>query len=270
MVLQTSYALNTETQNLKHWNPFLEKINLSEISNYLIENNQIFILGSEKNEKKFLWLFKIIISNNQIIFNSLKTTEDKTPILDLIIKNEIGYINYINSSDEYSGSELMEWVIKIFTSLNLKSCRLTDYAHKNCVNRNTHSYISLSLISKLKKGHLTYYEKFGFKPFRKENNRLINNGRSKTINNFYKSLLTITWNNFEGINNKHIIKLKEVYGDVYQNIPFLIFEEFNEKNCKIFYDFLSVIMTNPTYPGNQELLAIQNFISKSIWEKNLN
>lgn len=267
MDFQNSYVYNIETKKLKHWDPFTKNIDISQLKNYEIDNNHLFILGPEIDRKRFIWLFKFVNSAERLTLNSLKTGEDYSPILDLVIEENVGKINYVNSSDEYNGNKLMGWVLQIFKSLNLSSCILNDFAQKNCIGRNTYSYISLSLISKLKKNHQTYYEKYGFKPFRMENKKIVNNGRNKAINSIYEDLIKIRWKDFAGINNKHIIKFKNIYGNVYQNYPFLVFEEFTQENCKIFYDFLSVIMTNKNFPGNYELTTLQNFISKSIWEK---
>jgi len=262
----SSYNLNIETKEIPHWDPW-NTLNNSNIL-YEIYSNHYFILGPKIGEKKYIWLFKIISSNNEIYIISLQTNENN-PCIDIVIKQvtNTGYIKSINKSDEYNGNYLMNWILQIFGAFNIKSCILIDQAYKNCINRNMTTYISLSLISILR-GNRTYYEKYGFKPYNSVNNKLVNNGRTSKLKNLHNELLKITWEEFKDIQSIYVNRIRDKYGLVYRKFPYLIFQEFNETDCKIFYDWISDIILNK-YPGHILLQEIQTLISKSIWERKI-
>ena len=261
-----SYNYNIETKEIPHWDPWKIQNN----SNILVEicPNHYYILGPKIGEKRYIWLFKIVSSNNELYIISLKMNNDY-PCIDILLKRDsnTGYIKSINKSDDYNGNNLMNWILQIFITFNVKSCILIDQAYKNCINRSMTSYISLSLISLLK-GNRTYYEKYGFKPYNSVNNKLVNNGRTSKLKNLHNELLKITWEDFKDIQSIYINRIRDKYGVVYKNFPYFIFQEFNENDCKIFYDFISDVILNK-YPGHNQLREIQTLISKSIWEKKL-
>lgn len=241
-----SYNYNIETKEIPHWDPWKIQNN----SNILIEicPNHYYILGPKIGEKRYIWLFKIVSSNNELYIISLKMNNDN-PCIDIVIKRDsnTGYIKSINKSDDYNGNNLMNWILQIFHAFNMSSCILIDQA-----------YFSFSLISLLK-GNRTYYEKYGFKS---------NNCRTSKLKNLHNELLKITWEDFKDIQSIYINRIRDKYGVVYKNFPYFIFQEFNENDCKIFYDFISDVILNE-YPGYNHLREIQTLISKSIWEKKL-
>jgi len=248
----SAYNYNIETKEIPHWDPWKIQNN----SNILVEicPNHYFILGPKIGEKRYIWLFKIVSSNNELYIISLKTNNDN-PCIEIVIKRatNIGYIKSINKSDEYDGNSLMNWILQIFHAFNVKSCILTDEPYKNIT-----AYISPIFITLLR-GKRTYYEKYGFKS---------DNGRTSKLKNLHNELLKITWDDFKDIQSIYMNRIRDKYGFVYQNFPYLIFQEFNESDCKIFYDFISDVILNK-YPGHNQLREIQTLISKSIWEKKL-
>lgn len=263
---KNSYNYNIETREIPHWDPW----KIINNTNKLVEicPNHYFILGPDKEKKRYIWLFKIVSSGDNLHITSLKTNEDNSCVdIDIRKNDNSGYIKSINKSDEYTGNNIMNWILQIFKAFNMKTCILIDQAQKNCINRNMTTYISLSLISLLK-GNKTYYEKYGFKPYNRINNTLVNNGRTSRLNNLYNELLKVTWDDFDKIESIYVNRLREKYSIVYQKYPFLIFQEFNESECKIFYDFLSDVIINK-YPGHNQIRDIQTLISKSIWEKKI-
>ncbi len=174
----------------------------------------------------------------------------------------------INSNEFYNGYCLIRWSLKIFECFGLKKAIFLDRATKICFGRNTNDEISLSLILKLANGK-TYYENFGFIP----SNNTTNIDTFKKINMIANKLRKIGWDDikFEKEENKKIYqKYREKYSENYIT-PFSAFENFVEKDCKYFYDFLSIYSSplERNLPCKNDLFDLKLLIGKKEWYLNL-
>ncbi len=115
------YNYNEYTKNIEHWNPYIEKLEISFFEN----KKNYFILGPE-NELglKYLWKFDLGFNNNKLVLSSTETTKESNPCIKISIKNKIGYIDYINSCGDYRGKDITEWMIQIIKNLDCKKCIL--------------------------------------------------------------------------------------------------------------------------------------------------
>ena len=260
---------DNETKKIFHWNPYEDDIDMTlfnSISNiYILGPYQI--TGDLQNEKyRYLWSFSIIKRGNDIILSSLVNSYDGDPCIKIFIKKNIGEIKYVYTCDEYSGKNIIEWSIKIMEKLGCEKCILLDMAEKKCENRNSHNYVSLSLIHKLWRNK-TYYEQFDFHPYHKNNTEYKTN-KIDELNNKVAELKQIPWDKYHNeMNNEKWNRFKILYGEIYKS-PFSAFAQFNPKNCSIFYDIL-YFLDNPEQPSFRLLTEIKNIISKSIWMKEL-
>ena len=260
---------NEYTKNKEYWDPFTQKIEPS----FFIDKKYYYILGPrisildgvyEARELKYLWKFKIVYNDNEIIFNSLQNSKNSDPCINIQInfKDRVGKINYINQCNQYSGKYIMIWVLQIMKRLNCKSCILEDLAEKKCSQRNFDGYVPISLIHKLWKDK-TYYEYFDFTPYNRNNNEYKNN-KMIELDNYFDILREMNWNLFD-INHRKWNEYKNNYENIYPS-PFSAFFEFDFSNCKLFYDVLN-LLDNPSQPSYEILSNIKNIISKSIWIK---
>jgi len=250
---------NNITKNIEHWNVFEDNIDISFFNN----NSHYFILGPMNNENlRYLWKFNINYSNSQFILNSTENSKNSDPCINIIIKNKIGKINYINQCGDYRGRDLVDWMLKIMKKLGCEKCILIDLAEKKCEERNYTNYVSLSLIHKLWKGQ-TYYEYFGFTPYNKNNNNYRTN-KLLELNNYIDDLYKLKWNDFN-INNEKWKLFKDEYSYIYSS-PFLAYKEFTFNNCHIFYDIL-YLLEEHNETSFKILQKIKNIISKSVWMK---
>jgi len=248
---------NEYTRNIKHWNPYEDKIDLSFFKN----NKQCYILGPINNDgARYLWNFNITVNNSdELYINSAKNSEEFGQCIDIYIQNKTGKINYINQCGDYSGKHLIKWMLEIMKNIGCEKCILQDMAEIKCDNRNENNYVSVSLIHKLWKGH-TYYEDFGFFPYN-HNNNLYKHEILIELNNKIKQLQELKWRDFN-INNEKWSQFENKYSTIYPS-PFHAFKEFTPNTCGIFYDILIFIDNLPL------LNDINKIISKSIWVKAL-
>jgi len=262
---------NAYTQNIQHWDPFTQKIELSFFQN----KNEYYILGPrinnsdgvyENRELKYLWKFKIISRENEVILNSLQYSKNSDPCINIIINTleKTGKIKYINQCNHYNGKYIIIWVLQIMKRFGCKTCILEDQAEKKCSKRNFDKYVPISLIHKLWKD-ITYYEQFDFTPYNKNNN-LYKNDKMKELDDEIEKLKNMNWSIFN-INHKKWFEFMNEYKNIYPS-PFSAFYEFDPSNCGIFYDVLNLLDV-PTEPSYESLSKVKNIISKSIWVKKI-
>lgn len=260
-LLKTKNIINYNeiTKTIEHWNPYEQDKDLD----FIKSKSNYFILGPINNENiRYLWNFKIYHNNDDFILNSIENTKNSDPCINIIIKNKIGKINYINQCGDYRGRDLIGWMLKIMENIGCNKSILIDFAEKKCNNRNYKNYVPLSLIHKLWKGQ-TYYEYFGFIPYNKSNN-LYKNDKLLEFNNNIEELYTLKWNDFNINSDKWKLFINE-YSYIY-NSPFLAFREFTFNNCDIFYDIL-FLLEESNEKSSIILQKINNIISKSVWMK---
>ena len=270
---------NEFTSKTEYWDPFTKRIEPS----FFIDKNYYYILGPrinnsegvyENRELKYLWKFRIIYNNNELIFNSLQNSKNldrgEVPYhfhaemkndcfssyscINFQIKDKIGKIKYINQCNQYSGKLIMIWILQIMKRLGCSSCILEDQAEDG--------YVPISLIHKLWRDK-TYYEYFDFSPYNK-NNIEYKNDKMLEIDNYVETLRNMHWNSFD-INHKKWTEFKNKYGEIYPS-PFLAFYEFDFSNCELFYDVLN-LLDNPSQHSYEILSKIKSIISKSNWIK---
>lgn len=260
---------NEITSKIEYWDPFTKMIDPS----FFIDKEYYYILGPRINnsdvvyecrELKYLWKFRIIYNNGEIIFNSLQNSKNSDPCISMQINivDKIGKIKYINQCKQYNGKHIIFWILQIIKKLNCRSCILEDQAEKKCSQRNLNGYVPLSLIHKLWKDK-TYYEYFDFYPYNK-NNKEYKNDKIREINILINTLRNMKWNLFN-INHNKWLKFKKYYENIYPS-PFLAFFEFDPSECDLFYDVLN-LLDMPQHPSYKILFEIKNIISKSIWMK---
>ena len=258
---------NEFTSKTEYWDPFTKRIEPS----FFIDKNYYYILGPrinnsegvyESRELKYLWKFRIIYNNNELIFNSLQNSKNLDSCINFQIKDKIGKIKYINQCNQYSGKLIMIWILQIMKRLGCSSCTLEDQAEKKCSQRNFDGYVPISLIHKLWRDK-TYYEYFDFSPYNK-NNIEYKNDKMLEIDNYVETLRNMHWNSFD-INHKKWTEFKNKYGEIYPS-PFLAFYEFDFSNCGLFYDVLN-LLDNPSQHSYEILSKIKLIISKSNWIK---
>ena len=265
---------NEFTRNIEQWDPFLQKIDLS----FFLDKNEYYILGPrinnsdgvyESRELKYLWKFKIICRENEVILNSLQYSKNSDPCINIFINtaDKIGKIKYINQCNHYNGKYIIIWVLQIMKRFGCKICILEDQAEKKCSKRNFTGYVPISLIHKLWKDK-TYYEYFDFTPYNKNNNEYKNdkNDKMKELDDEIEKLRNMDWSMFN-IEQKRWSEFMNQYRSIYPS-PFSAFLEFDPTNCGIFYDVLNLLDV-PTQPSFQILSNIKNIISKSIWVKRI-
>jgi len=266
-IIMSVLNFNEFTSKTEYWDPFTKRIEPS----FFIDKNYYYILGPrinnsegvyENSELKYLWKFRIIYNNNELIFNSLQNSKNLDSCINFQIKDKIGKIKYINQCNQYSGKLIMIWILQIMKRLGCSSCTLEDQAEKKCSQRNFDGYVPISLIHKLWRDK-TYYEYFDFSPYNK-NNIEYKNDKMLEIDNYVETLRNMHWNSFD-INHKKWTEFKNKYGEIYPS-PFLAFYEFDFSNCGLFYDVLN-LLDNPSQHSYEILSKIKLIISKSNWIK---
>ena len=253
-------AFTSELKSINYWNPYKNILNsFDELKNLQFVEDKIYILGPTQkyDGKRWLWLFKFSINNNELFLTSYNENNNGNNIRIKII-NDKGYIEWI----EGEGTCLVKWCLQIFSGLQCKKAFLLDRAIKECEGRNTYDEIPMSLILKFKNGK-TFYENFGFIPKNNNSNKNVFN----KINNYYENLCNIQWEDIKS-NNKQYIKFKNLYS-IYYNNPFYAFEAFKSSNCNYFYDFLSFYLKDNNLPYHKELLEMKRLIGKKEWYLNL-
>jgi len=266
-IIMSVLNFNEFTSKTEYWDPFTKRIEPS----FFIDKNYYYILGPrinnsegvyENRELKYLWKFRIIYNNNELIFNSLQNSKNLDSCINFQIKDKIGKIKYINQCNQYSGKLIMIWILQIMKRLGCSSCTLEDQAEKKCSQRNFDGYVPISLIHKLWRDK-TYYEYFDFSPYNK-NNIEYKNDKMLEIDNYVETLRNMHWNSFD-INHKKWTEFKNKYREIYPS-PFLAFYEFDFSNCGLFYDVLN-LLDNPSQHSYEILSKIKSIISKSNWIK---
>jgi hypothetical protein len=250
---------NEITRNIEHWNPYEVYYNII----FFTSKKCYFILGPENDKKlRYLWKFNIRYNNEELKLYSTENSINTTPCINITIKDKVGKIDYINQCGDYTGRNLIEWMLEIMKKLYCEKCILNDQAEKKCNKRKKTNYVSLSLIHKLCRGE-TYYEYFGFSPYNIENSSYENN-KILELNNLINNLKKLTWNDFSIVDEDWIL-FKNKYSIIY-NSPFLSFKEFTNDNCNIFYDMLHHL-DKYDQPSSESLNNVKKIISKSIWMK---
>ncbi len=250
---------NEITRDIEHWNPYEVYYDITFFS----IKKCYFILGPINNKNmRYLWKFNMRYNNGELKLYSIENAPNSTPCINITIKEKIGKIDYINQCGDYTGKDLIQWMLEIMKKLGCEKCILNDQAEKKCNKRNKQNYVSLSLIHKLWRGE-TYYENFGFFPYNIANSSYENN-KILELNNLLCDLKKLTWNQFNIDDEKWNI-FKNKYGIIY-NSPFLAFKEFTNDNCNIFYDIL-YFLERYDQPSSEKLNDMKRIISKSIWMK---
>lgn len=251
--------LDKYTKNIEYWNPFIEYKDI----NFFINKSNYYILAPPNiDNEEYLWNFRIRCSNNKIVLSTTSYSNNSDPCIDIVIENNLGKINYINNCHNHYGKNIIRWIIAIMKHLGCTKCTLVDMANKKCNNRSFKNYVSLSLIHKLRKG-ITYYEEFDFIAYDKNNN-IYEKSKIVELDKYVKELENIEWSKYSIQNEKWTI-FYNLYSKYYPS-PILAFKQFNEDNCRIFYDILYFLNQNKQ-PSSDLLNKINNIISKSVWMK---
>jgi len=246
---------------IKYWNPYKDKID----KHFFENKKQYYILGpSIYDDMRYFWNFNVKFNNNtnELILGTTEQSLNLDQCISITINNNIGKINYLNNCKNYKGRDLVEWCIQIVENLGCNKCILIDNAEKKCTERNYNNYVPLSLIHKLWKNE-TYYEKFHFIPYDKNNN-LYKNNKKDELNNYIQNLHKLLWSDFTILNEKWDLFMKKY--KYFHNGPFEAFIHFEPDHCGIFYDILS-LLNDPSQPCYETLQKVKNIISKSIWMK---
>ncbi len=230
------------------------KINNIELPSY----NSVVKIKLNKNKLDEI-LFNIKYRNNgniELITKNKNTNINSSgyEYLKLIIKNNIGYIDQISSSNKYSGSIYINLALQLLKKLNIKKCELKDNSTKKCQLKNGKiKYLDYKLINTFRFGE-TYYMKFGFRPINKITNKNMSNDLVinvqilkectwDDIDKYFKKLGVKIINNrtYEILFNKALLnwnEFKQSFIGLYNN-PFDAFNEYNDTNCYLFNEWLS-------------------------------
>jgi len=121
--------LDKYTENIEYWNPLEE---YKEIE--FFKNIKNYYILSPKNNETYIWKFNINFrSSNEIILSTSQISKNRDSCIDIIIKEDIGKINYINQCHNYRGKDLIRWTIEIIKHLGCNKCILNDQSEKNVV-----------------------------------------------------------------------------------------------------------------------------------------
>ncbi len=235
-----------------------------------------------KNNVREYMNFIFYKNNNNIIISS---NEDCDIRVNIDLNDNSAIINHIenftkNRIEIYSGTDIMKLLLKLLKILKIKKVSLIDQSKKICKNRsnklkhifsNTLSYSVITLL----KNNKTFYMKFGFKPYLRDDNKTNN------LINILQELKTITWNDIYAIiqngnitinyiknGNLNIINsnirnintwilywnmieksfnyLYTKYKDIYIG-PFDAFERYNNEECHMFVNWLELYSLSKFY-----------------------
>jgi len=223
--------------------------NYENIKNIIL-NKKEFLLVKTKNNRQLELLFNVIKQEDKIIISSKITSpinlknkmsndyENLKFIMNL--KDNTAYLDTVNKlEDEFSGTDLINFCLKVLKSFNIVYVELEDLSNyivkENKIMENGKikkvvvAKIPLSILS-LIRSYQTYYMKFKFRPYINKNNInfKINLNNNNNLNNL---------NNKNNLNNENLKNMTIILKNLVKKLHKIGWDDFD----KLFMEGLKLI-----------------------------
>lgn len=224
---------NIKNRLIKNCSSDIEKILLMKSGKIITIINELTSVRQNISNKLNV---KLDIRKNDNIINISTIDSEYGNYINLSIKIDLikntSVINTLNRSDDISGTIYMYIAIGILELFNIKNIYLKDVSEYIYPKKNPLIKFPLNILSLLKSKrtkYKTYYMKFGFEPYQKNETENI----QTKINKILDYLYLLDWNDFDKLfengeiiikNIKNNIKIREEFKKFIDlklaNIPF--------------------------------------------------